>query len=150
MKKVCQILEVSRSNIYKQVAKADISPVRTDFFAGDDILLPMIRAITDELPTYGYRRVTALLRKRLNSPINPKRVYRIMKGHQLLLQRHPLRPTRVHDGKIITLKSNLRWCSDAFSIQCWNGDRVHVAFAMDCHDREIISWVASPVGIDGK
>jgi hypothetical protein len=29
-----------------------------------------------------------------------------------LLQRHTGKSTRTHDGVIITLKSNLRWCSD--------------------------------------
>lgn len=72
-----------------------------------------------------------------------------MKENQLLLQRYAPKPLRVHDGKIITLKSNLRWCSDIFAIQCWNGDRVTVAFTQDCHDREIISWIASSKGIDG-
>jgi hypothetical protein len=39
---------------------------------------------------------------------------------------------------IITLKSNLRWCSDSFEIRCWNGERVHVAFSLDTCDREVI------------
>ena len=81
-----------------------------------------VNSITDDRPTYGYRLITAVLRKSLKQPINPKRTYRIMKKHCLLLQKHGKRPVRVHDGKIITLKSNLRRYSDHFSIQCWNGD----------------------------
>ncbi len=27
---------------------------------------------------------------------------------------------------------------------CFNGEVVHVAFALDCHDRECMSWVAAP------
>jgi hypothetical protein len=30
---------------------------------------------------------------------------------------------RKHDGVIITLKPNLRWCSDSFEIRCWSGER---------------------------
>ena len=73
-----------------------------------------------------------------------------MKENGLLLQKYGNKPTRVHDSKVITLKSNLRWCSDHFSIQCWHGDQVHVAFVLDCHAREAISRVASNKDVDGQ
>lgn len=73
-----------------------------------------------------------------------------MKAEELLLTPYPQRLTRTHEGKIITLKSNIRWCSDAFAIRCWNGDLVHVAFAMECHNKEVISWVATTKGIDSE
>lgn len=112
-------------------------------------LLRVIREVVDERPSYGYRRVTAMVRKRLGRPINFKRVYRLMKENSLLLQRYTGRPVRVHEGKVETIASNLRWCSDAFGIQCWNGEQLQVAFSLDCHDREVISWVSSSRGIDG-
>lgn len=115
----------------------------------DSRLLPLIREIVDQRATYGYRRVTALLRKKVDEKINYKRVYRIMKQNGLLLQRHTGRPIRSHDGKVSTIKSDVRWCSDAFGIQCWNGEQVQVAFSLDCHDRESITYVASTRGIDG-
>ena len=73
-----------------------------------------------------------------------------MRSASLLLARHTGKPTRTHDGKVITLKSNLRWCSDAFEIRCWNGERVQVAFALDCCDREVMSFVATPLAITGE
>lgn len=73
-----------------------------------------------------------------------------MKEESLLLKPLPKRPTLTHDGKIITLKSNLRWCSDGFGLRCWNGDLVQVAFSLDCHDREVMSWVASSKGITSE
>jgi putative transposase len=45
-------------------------------------------------------------------------------------------------------ESNLRWCSDGFEIGCWNKEKVRVAFALDCCDREAISWVGTTKGID--
>jgi len=72
-----------------------------------------------------------------------------MKTHGLLLQRYTAKPNRTHEGKIITLYSNTRWCSDAFAIQCWNGDRVHVVFSLDTCDREALGYLASTVGVDG-
>ncbi len=116
----------------------------------DDQILEAIRTVTDERPTYGYRRVTAMVRKSLEKPLNHKRIYRIMKHQGLLLQRHTGRPQRTHDGKIATIASNLRWCSDAFGILCWNGEQLQVAFSLDCCDREAMTWVTSTRGIDGE
>ena len=50
----------------------------------------------------------------------------------------------------MTLKSNLRFCSDAFEIRCWNGERVQVAFSLDCHDREAMRFVATSGAITGE
>ena len=115
----------------------------------DGRLLPIIREIIDKRATYGYRRITALLRSQTGEKINFKRVYRIMKQNGLLLQRYTGRPVRSHDGKVSTIKSDVRWCSDAFGIQCWNGEQLQVAFSLDCHDRELITYVTSTRGIDG-
>jgi putative transposase len=71
-----------------------------------------------------------------------------MKANGLLLQRHTgNHESRRHDGKISVDKSNLRWCSDGFEIGCDNGEKVRVAFALDCCDREAISYVATTEGI---
>jgi putative transposase len=51
---------------------------------------------------------------------------------------------------VATIHSNCRWCSDALEFTCWNGEVVRVAFALDCHDREAISWVATTAGISGE
>jgi transposase InsO family protein len=69
----------------------------------------------------------------------------------LLLARHTgKRPQFLHEGKVVTLRSNLRWCSDGFEIACWNGQVVGVAFALDCCDREVISHLATTGGITGE
>jgi putative transposase len=49
----------------------------------------------------------------------------------------------VGTGKIVVPRSDMRWCSDCFEIQCWNDERVHVTFALDCCDREAIHFLAS-------
>jgi transposase InsO family protein len=112
----------------------------------DAALLERIRAIVKERPSYGYRFVTAMLNPEGTKPedrVNHKRTYRVMREHGLLLARHTGRPTLRHDGKVTTLKSNLRWCSDAFEIRCWNGEKVQVVFSLDCCDREVMAFRAS-------
>jgi len=43
-----------------------------------------------------------------------------------------------------------RWCSDVFEIGCDNGEKVRIAFALDCCDREAISWVATTGAINSR
>jgi len=120
----------------------------------DAAVLQDIKKILSDRPSYGYRRVTAVLNAERymqgKSNINHKRIYRIMRQNNLLLARYANRPLRVHDGKIITLKSNTRWCSDGFYITCDNGDRIQVAFSLDTCDREAMRYVASNRGIDAE
>ncbi|TVZ74786.1 putative transposase [Rhizobium mongolense USDA 1844] len=71
--------------------------------------------------------------------------------HGLLLQRHTgAIDTRRHDGRVAVAQSNLRWCSDGFEIGCDNREKVRVAFALDCCDREAIAHVATTEGIKSE
>jgi len=73
-----------------------------------------------------------------------------MKIHNLLLPKYTGRAILLHEGTIITLASNMRWCSDIFEIPCWNGERIRVIFALDCCDREILSYLATTGGITAE
>ena len=73
-----------------------------------------------------------------------------MKVHGLLLQRHAGGEERRHEGRMAVNVRNTRWCSDGLEIGSENGERVRVAFALDCCDREAMSYVATTGGITGK
>jgi len=146
VKVVAETLGVARSNLVDRL-KGKTKPRRRYHKAQDAELVPRIATLVTSRPTYGYRRITAILNRHLRSeclaPVNHKRVYRIMQAHSLLLARtYTERPEHVHDGKVIVMRSNLRWCSDGFEFTCWNGDIVRGAFIIDAHDREIIAWRA--------
>jgi putative transposase len=121
----------------------------------DAALVAEIQAEVSELPSYGYRRVWGLLRRRREkqsqAPINVKRVYRVMRDHQLLLERRIKQPgvARRHEGRIAVATSDTRWCSDGFEFRCDDNAKLSVTFALDCCDREAIGWVASPTGYSG-
>ena len=102
MKRVTDTLGLARSNIAERVkgVRPKRGPQTRD---GDLELAADIRRLVDARPTYGYRRIAALLKRerRANdmAPVNAKRVYRLMKRHGLLLARHtgrrgPSRPRR--------------------------------------------------------
>ena len=155
MKAVADALEVARSHLHEKVRR--LAKPRGSYRKPDDgDLLPLIRRLVDERPTYGYRRITALANRELvktGKPMaNHKRIFRIMRQNGMLLARHTgRRKGRLHDGKVVVMRSNLRWCSDGFEISCWNGDLVRLAFIIDAHDREIIAWHAvANAGISGS
>lgn len=123
--------------------------------ADEAVVVEQIKVIVDEKSTYGYRRIHAILNKRRASQgmprVNHKRVYRLMSIHKMLLPKYGrTKLSRTHTGKIMTIRSNMRWCSDGLSIVCDNGEQVHVAFSLDTCDREAMRYIASTKGIDGQ
>lgn len=155
MTAVARTLDVARSHINERRGRT-VTPRGPYRKAEDAGFLPAIRAIVDAKPTYGYRRVTALLNRELRllgqPTVNAKRVLRIMQHHGLTLERHTAsRPGRTHDGIVIALRSNIRWCSDHLEIQARNREVVRILFVLDACDREVIAWSAvANAGISGE
>jgi putative transposase len=152
MKSVAGVIGVARSSLAEGAKHRQPKRVGRPPQPDDDLVVEIKTVITD-LPTYGYRRVHAILRRRAladgRPPPNHKRVYGAMKRHGLLLQRHAGGAERRHDGRISVARSNLRWCSDGFEVACDNSEKVRIAFALDCCDREAMSYVATTNGIGG-
>jgi putative transposase len=153
VKRVAEALGVARSNLAVQAAPERSRQRRGRRPQPDAELLAEIKDAIAGQPTYGYRRIHALLRRQRReeggAAVNVKRVYRVMKMHGLLLERHTGNgEERRHDGRVAVDRPDTRWCSDGFEIGCDNGERVRIAFTLDCCDREAISWVATTGGID--
>ncbi|WP_372241915.1 IS3 family transposase [Pseudomonas sp. SJZ077] len=155
VKLVSECLGVARSQLTVRI-KQSVSPkVRRSRPVNDVELVAEIQQEVSELPSYGYRRVWGLLRrareKRSLPAVNVKRVYRVMRDHNLLLERWIKQPgvPRRHEGRIAVETSDTRWCSDGFEFRCEDGAKLSVTFALDCCDREAIGWVASPTGYSG-
>jgi putative transposase len=153
VKTISDALGVARSNLAAQAAPKRARQRRGRRPQPEDELLAEIKEAIAGQATYGYRRIHALVRRQRaqeNRPaVNVKRVYRVMKAHGLLLERHTGRGQgRRHDGRVAVDRPDTRWCSDGFEIGCDNGERVRIVFTLDCCDREAISWVATTSGID--
>jgi putative transposase len=156
MKTVCEVLGVSRSNLaVKSKRPTEWVDRRKTPALDDGPLVTELRGLVADVPTYGYRRVWALLRRSRGAQaqprVNAKRVYRVMRTNGLLIERRPrhAQSVRRHDGKIAVDRSNARWCSDGFEFRCDDGAPLRVVFALDCCDREAMSWVASTGGYTG-
>ncbi|EOU9827765.1 IS3 family transposase [Escherichia coli] len=154
---VSRCLRVSRAQLHVILRRTDDwKDGRRSRHSDDTDVLLRIHHVIGELPTYGYRRVWALLRRQAEldgmPAINAKRVYRIMRQNALLLERKPAVPPskRAHTGKVAVKESNQQWCSDGFEFRCDNGEKLRVTFALDCCDREALHWAVTTGGFDSE
>jgi len=135
---VCETLGISRSSAYRA------SSGRARFYRRKDDakVLAQIKSVTRKRASYGHRRVTALVNRTSQTRYNRKRIRRVMRMNGLQFPPNARRENgRPHTGRIATDRSDVRWCSDMLEIPCWNAETVHVAFVLDCHDREAIAWL---------
>jgi len=147
MTAICAVLGIARRTAY-YVGR--VRPGGRYHRAADATVLQQIRAVTNSRATYGYRRVWAMVNRTFRAGYNRKRIRRIMQLHGLMLApRVHRRHGRPHVGQIHLPTSNQRWCTDVFLIPCWSGEVISVAFAIDCHDREVPAFVASPRPLTG-
>ncbi|MEE7415034.1 IS3 family transposase [Escherichia marmotae] len=154
---VSRCLRVSRAQLHVILRRTDdwMDGRRSRHTDDTDVLL-RIHHVIGKLPTYGYRRVWALLRRQAEldgmPAINAKRVYRIMRQNALLLERKPAVPPskRAHTGRVAVKESNQRWCSDGFEFRCDNGEKLRVTFALDCCDREALHWAVTTGGFNSE
>ncbi|HAH0972940.1 TPA: IS3 family transposase, partial [Escherichia coli] len=154
---VSRCLRVSRAQLHVILRRADDwKDGRRSRHTDDTDVLRRIHHVIGELPTYGYRRVWALLRRQTEldgmPAINAKRVYRIMRQNALLLERKTAVPPskRAHTGRVAVKESNQRWCSDGFEFRCDNGEKLRVTFALDCCDREALHWAVTTGGFNSE
>ncbi|MGU4354207.1 IS3 family transposase [Escherichia coli] len=154
---VSRCLRVSRAQLHVILRRTDDwKDGRRSRHSDDTDVLLRIHHVIGELPTYGYRRVWALLRRQTEldgmPAINAKRVYRIMRQNALLLEQKPAVPPskRAHTGRVAVKESNQRWCSDGFEFRCDNGEKLRVTFALDCCDREALHWAVTTGGFDSE
>jgi putative transposase len=104
----------------------------------------IVRAIEElcrQFPTYGYRRICALLKYRKKLQVNRKRVQRIMQGLGLQVKRAE-KPARrgQHEGKVHVLAPNLRWCMDTTKIWCGPDGWACLTAIVDAGDRVCVGY----------
>jgi len=138
---VCRVLDVTPSSHYYQPVARDESALRA-----------AIEEVTGRWPTYGYRRVTAEL-KRAGWPVNHKRVARLMAAMGVQVKRkqaykqttdsehdEPRFPNLVRDLTVV--RPDQVWVADITYIRLARGF-VYLAVVMDVFTRAIRGWELS-------
>ena len=135
--KIARLFNVSRSAIYRADTTERDVPLRDEIYA-----------ITIDWPLYGYRTVTAELRRR-GWTINEKRVRRIMRAEGLLCRRRSSRglPYRKHGlPSYPNLATGFRptainqlWVTDFTYVRLF-GAFIFIAIVLDAYSRRCIGW----------
>lgn len=134
-RRICRVLCVPRSSV--RHAPAQKCPRRPL----DTVLVERIGALIAEHPTFGYRRLWALLRHADGLLVNLKTVYRILKAKRWFCHQRVLTPRpRVQGRRSVAARSNQRWAMDLTHVYCGADGWGHLAAIIDCHDREIVGW----------
>lgn len=133
LRRICSVLDVSRSSLYGEVSW----PRRRR--SVDEELAGRIAELIKQHPTYGYRRIWALLRFREDRKVNRKKVYRIMQMKRWMVTQRQVTPRpRVRACRSQAADSNERWAMDVTHVHCGTDGWAHLAAIIDCHDREIV------------
>ena len=99
--------------------------------------------------SFGCRRISVFIDQKCRnlgeSPVNHKRIYRIIHQFNLILpQKLPLHgfSSDYRGGHVAVAEPDLRWSPDDLEFRCLNGEVVTATFVIDCCDRECLSLVA--------
>lgn len=134
-RRACQVLRVARSALHPPPSPGPRAPK-----AGAP-WIAQVQGLIQQYPTFGYRRIWALLRFRDGIMVNRKAVYRILKRRGWLVHQRPCTPRpRVRGCVSQAARSNERWAMDVTHIPCGQNGWAHLAAVIDCHDRELIGY----------
>jgi len=140
--RLCALAQVSRAGFYRwRQARPSVDP---DLDLRDDI-----QRIALEWPCYGWRRVTAELRRR-GWTVNHKRVRRIMREDNLLCLRHrkfvkttdSRHSRKVYPnlaGQMELTGINQLWVADITYIRL-ESEFVYLAVVIDAFSRRVVGW----------
>lgn len=135
-RRVCSVLVVPRSAVRQ--ATDGRSPRRPVI---DEVLAARLARLIAQHPTYGYRRLWALLRFHEGVPINRKAVYRVLALKRWFVHQRQVTPRpRVQGRRSRAARSNERWAMDVTHVDCGVDGWAHLAAVIDCHDREIVGY----------
>jgi putative transposase len=128
------VLAVSRSALHPPVRPARPPHPRSDQLAA------AVRALIEQYPTFGYRRLWVMLR-RAGHAVNRKTVHRLLQRQGWLVHQRAVTPRpRAAGRRSRTTASNERWAMDLTHIACGDDGWAHLAAIIDGHDREIIGY----------
>jgi putative transposase len=138
VKTICAVLDLARSTFY-----------HTPTVAEDDDLRAALLDLAGQYPTYGYRRLSALL-KRAGWTVNRKRIQRMMAdmGLQRPVKRRKTRTTNSqHDfprypnlvAALVPSRPDEVWVADITYIRL-SRDFVYLAVIMDVFTRAVRGW----------
>jgi len=131
----CRILGVARATVQRRPRLSSPRVPRAPAWTGQ------LQALIQQHPTFGYRRLWALLRFRDGVVVNRKAVYRVLTQKRWLVHQRLCTPRPRARGWVSrTQQSNERWALDVTHVPCGPDGWAYLAAVIDCHDREVMGY----------
>jgi len=109
IKAACEALGIARSSYYASRKKQTTEKAERKVKEKDAEIIEKIKEIKTLHPFWGYRRITAWLRHRENIVINEKRVRRIMKEENLMMEAKKYKAKRTPQRRKGGQKDHMRF-----------------------------------------
>ena len=113
----------------------------------DQNILPLIHNIKSDHPFWGYRRIWAYLKYRQDVIINKKRIYRIMKEHNLLVQPNArlkaIRSNQAYKNKPKATLPNQYWGIDMTKVMIPDYGWRYLTIVKDWYSKKLIGYSLS-------
>jgi putative transposase len=137
---VCQALGVSRGAYYRALG-GRLKPVPKRPDPEEEKLLERIRVRCQDLPFWGYRRVTFWLQRREGFKVNHKRVLRLMKAHGLTVKVKRYEAKRTSDKpKPRPNRPNQWWGIDMTKFMIPGSGWAYLVVVLDWYTRKIVGF----------
>ncbi len=143
--RMCRLAQITRAQFYRHRHVASVEQTGSE-------LHKAVKAVALKMPSYGYRRVTAQLR-RSGRRVNGKTVLRSMRRQNLLCKRHRrfvrttdsrhahrVYPNLAREMKVTDI--NKLWIADITYVRLVRGF-VYLAAVLDAYSRCVIGWAIS-------
>lgn len=122
--RACQLVAIHRSTFRYEAHPAD-----------DDPLLSKVKELVERHPRYGYRRISALVRR--EERVNQKRIRRLWRKHRLQVQRvRRRRGPRIPSERLVAAYPGHIWAYDFVEDALADGTPLRILTVMDEFTRE--------------
>lgn len=137
LKSACEALGISRSGQYRKVSKKQNSDK-------DEVMVEKLRELRSLHPFWGYRRMTAWLNHREGLKVNRKRVYRLMRENDLLVEKVRHKALRSSQrGKPKATRPNEYWGPDMTKFLLGSLGWCYLIVVLDWYTKELVGWKLS-------
>jgi transposase InsO family protein len=107
------------------------------------VLLEAIEKVALEYPSYGVRRITAMLRRSGITAVNRKKVYRLMKLANLVRKRSVRKHVIIKRILTVPERPDHLWQQDITYIWCGHDGWCYLFSILDCYTREWLAYTFS-------
>lgn len=139
--KACEYAGQSRRSFYYRPRARTSRPV-------DPIVRELVHEYAEKRPSFGYRRIAAMIRREYSIPLNEKKVLRIERLDGLTLPPNKPDPRRrrvSRKGSQLAPVPDMWWSGDITYIWCGRDGWAYLYNIVDCCTMEWIAYVFSPL-----